>query len=92
LSFKKVVFFFDLCYKLDIEKDDIMSDTKQKRVLCVNVFSSLEEENRAEHRRLAAMTPNQRLKEFSVLQARVWGKKWTENRIEKNASIEKVTW
>jgi hypothetical protein len=56
------------------------------------MFSSFDEENRAEHRRLAALTPNQRLKEFSILQERVWGTRWTEDRIVKTASIEKVTW
>jgi hypothetical protein len=69
-----------------------MSNTKQKRVLSVKMFSSFEEENRAEHRRLAALTPNQRLKEFSILQERVWGTKWTKDGIEKTASVEKVKW
>jgi len=84
--------FSFLCYKLYYEKDDIMTDIKQKRVLTVKMFSSFEEENRAEHRRLAALTPNQRLKEFAILQERVWGTGWTEDRIVKTVSIEKVTW
>jgi hypothetical protein len=69
-----------------------MSNTKQKRVFSVKTFSSFEEENRAEHRRLAALTPNQRLKEFAILQKRVWGTRWTKDRIVKTASFEKVTW
>ena len=69
-----------------------MSNTKQKRMLSVKMFSSLEEENRAEHRRLAALTPNQRLKEFAILQERVWRTRWTEDRIVKTASVEKVIW
>lgn len=69
-----------------------MSNTKQKRVLAVKVFSSFAEENRAEHRRLASLTPAQRLKEFALLQERVWGTKWTKDRIVKTARIEKVVW
>ncbi|HLP60234.1 MAG TPA: hypothetical protein VK186_15450 [Candidatus Deferrimicrobium sp.] len=69
-----------------------MSNTKQKRVLSVKIFSSFEEENRAEHRRLAALTPSRRLKEFAVLQKRVWGTKWTEEGIKKTVRIEKLTW
>jgi hypothetical protein len=84
--------FLFLCYKLYCEKDDIMSNTKQKRVLSVKMFSSFDEENRAEHRRLAALTPNRRLKEFAILQERVWGTKWTKDGIEKTVSIEKVKW
>jgi len=61
-------------------------------MLSVKVFSSFEEENRAEHHRIAVLTPKQRLKEFAILQERVWGTKWTKDRILKIASIEKVTW
>lgn len=69
-----------------------MPEKKRKRSLSMKVFSSLEEENRAEHKRLAAMTPEERLKEFGELQARVWGKKWTEERMVKKITYEKVPW
>lgn len=69
-----------------------MSNAKQKRNLSMKVYSSFEEENRAEHRRLAALTPEQRLTEFGILQTRVWGKKWTKDRIVKIATFEKVKW
>lgn len=84
--------FLFLCYKLYCEKDDMMSNRKRKRAFSVKMFSSFDEENRAEHLRLAALTPNQRLKEFAILQERVWGTRWTEDGIVKTASIEKVTW
>jgi hypothetical protein len=58
----------------------------------VAVFSSLDDENQAEYSRLAQMTPTQRLNEFSALQKRVFGGKWTKNAIPRIASIEKVTW
>ncbi|MCK4763646.1 MAG: hypothetical protein KAW12_15705 [Candidatus Aminicenantes bacterium] len=64
----------------------------KKKELRVSVFSSFEDENRAEHRRLALLTPMQRMEEFAILQERMWGKKWTEERIVKIASFEKLTW
>lgn len=60
----------------------------RKRKLKVSVFSSFEDENRAEHRRLASMTPEQRWDEFAVLQERVWGEKWTNTPIEKKVRFE----
>ncbi len=47
-----------------------MSNKKHKRELTIKVFSSFEGENRAEHRQLADLTPEQRWNEFSVLQER----------------------
>ncbi len=69
-----------------------MSNKKHKRELTVKLFSSFEDENKAEHRRLAYLTPEQRWNELSELQERVWGTKWTEDRIVKIASIEELTW
>ncbi len=66
--------------------------TKKKRDLRVTVFSSFEDENRAEHRRLAHLTPMQRLEEFAILQERMWGTKWTKDRMKKIATYEKITW
>lgn len=65
---------------------------KKKRDLQVKVFSSFEEENRAEHRRLARMTPMERLEEFAILQERMWGTKWTKEPMVKIASYEKLSW
>ncbi|MBN2037306.1 MAG: hypothetical protein JW768_11235 [Chitinispirillaceae bacterium] len=56
------------------------------------LFSSFEEENRAEYLRLAGMTPSQRLDEFVVLQKRVWGERWTKKTIKKIAAVELVSW
>jgi hypothetical protein len=55
----------------------------------VRIFNSFEEENRAEHRRLARMTPEERLAEFAVLQERVWGELWTSVPMKKSASWER---
>lgn len=54
----------------------------------VRIFTSFEEENRAEHRRLAGMTHEERLAEFAVLQERVWGELWTSLPMKKVASWE----
>lgn len=58
----------------------------------VEIFDSFEAENQAEHRRLARMTPLERLQEMAVLQERLWGERWTSTPIEKVASWEWVDW
>lgn len=58
----------------------------------VVVFSSFEEENRAEHRRLADMTPEERCAELAVLQQRLWGELWTSVPMLKTATWEKLAW
>jgi hypothetical protein len=58
----------------------------------VQIFSSFEEENQAERQRQGNMTPEERCREFSVLQERRWGKSWTEQPMEKVASYEMVSW
>ena len=58
----------------------------------IKVFSSFEDENEAEHRRLAAMTPEQRWQEMAVLQGRVWGVDWATKPIERIAHCEVLDW
>ncbi len=58
----------------------------------VAIFDTLEAENEAEYFRRARMTPEQRLDEFARLQARVWGKKWTEDPMIKVVTWEKTKW
>jgi len=60
--------------------------------LKVRIFSSFEEENAAEHRRLAEMTPQERLRELAVLQKRRWGQAWGEVPMTKKATWERVSW
>jgi hypothetical protein len=55
---------------------------KKKRDMPIEVFSSIEEENLAEYRRRARMTPTERMEEFAILQERVWGNKWTKEPIK----------
>lgn len=65
---------------------------KKKRDMLIEVFSSIEEENLAEYRRRARMTPMERMEEFAILQERVWGNKWTKEPIVKVISFEKISW
>ena len=58
----------------------------------IRVFASFEEENMAEHRRLGAMSPQARLRELAVLQARRWGQDWGMKPIAKRATWERVSW
>jgi hypothetical protein len=58
----------------------------------VRVFSSFEEENVAEHRRLAGMSPQDRLREFAVLQARRWGESWSREPMQRKITWERLRW
>lgn len=58
----------------------------------VRVFFSFEEENEAEHRRLADMTHDERMQEFAVLQTRRWGDFWYLEPIVKQAAWERLSW
>ena len=58
----------------------------------VRVFSSFEEENAAEHQRLAEMSPEERMREFAVLQARRWGKSWGQKPMKMRAIWERLGW
>jgi hypothetical protein len=63
-----------------------------KRNLKIQFFNSFEEENKAEHIRRASMTPDQRMREFGILQERAFGKAWTSEKIKKVVSYELLDW
>ncbi len=71
-----------------------MNQNKKRtdRNLRVRVFHSFDEENLAEHRRRARMTPQERMAEFAVLQERLWGEEWTTKPLVRVATWEKVDW
>lgn len=58
----------------------------------IKVFTSFEDENAAEHRRLAKMSPQERWRELAVLQTRLWGELWGSAPIAKRASWERLSW
>ncbi|OGV67836.1 MAG: hypothetical protein A3K19_28615 [Lentisphaerae bacterium RIFOXYB12_FULL_65_16] len=58
----------------------------------VRIFSSFEDENRAEHQRLREMTPAERWNELAVLQERAWGERWSKTPLKRVAVIETTTW
>ncbi len=63
-----------------------------KRNTTVRIFSSFEEENAAEHRRLAGMSPEERMRELAELQNRRWGESWGQGRMELRATWEQLGW
>lgn len=56
------------------------------------IFTSFEEENEAERRRRAEMSPEQRLEEFAAVQERLWGDLWTSVPMAKVATWEQLPW
>ena len=58
----------------------------------VEVFHSFEEENTAELRRLAAMSPEERCHEMAILQERVWGPEWTSKPMQRVVQYENLSW
>jgi hypothetical protein len=58
----------------------------------VEIFTSFDQENRAEDERRAAMDVAERLREFGVLLARVRGPAWVRDRIARIAQVEQVEW
>jgi hypothetical protein len=69
-----------------------MKSTSRTAKRTITVFNSFAEENRAECRRMARMTPKQRFDEFVIIQERLWGDKWTKEPMKKIAWYEKVKW
>lgn len=65
---------------------------KRSSIKKIRVFSSFVEENKAEYKRMASMTPDERFEEFGVLQERLWGKRWTKEPMKRVMSWEKVKW
>lgn len=57
----------------------------------VRIYDSFEAENEADVRRRARMTPQERMKEFGILQERLWGDRLREP-IVKVATWETVGW
>ena len=60
--------------------------------LKITAYDSFEDEAKAETKRRATQTPQERLKEFSELQDRCFGKGWNKKKMMKIASWETVSW
>lgn len=60
--------------------------------LPMQFFSSFEEEAKAEYHRRAQQSQQERMTEFSILQERCFGEKWTQGKIEPVVSFEEVSW
>ena len=64
---------------------------KDRRIK-IKSFSSFEEESKSEYQRRSEQSPQERIHEFSILQERFWGEKWTSKKIEPVVSFEMVNW
>jgi hypothetical protein len=62
------------------------------RNLSFKVFNSLEEEAESEYQRRSEQSHQDRIHEFSLLQERCWGEKWTQSKLDPIITFEKVTW
>lgn len=62
------------------------------RNMTIQLFDSVEEENTAEYKRRAALSPEQRMIEFSAIQERVFGKEWQTKKIDPRVSYEILDW
>jgi len=64
----------------------------ENRNITFKVFNSFEEESEAEYQRRSDQSPHDRILEFSELQNRCWGEKWTNGKLEHLITFEKVNW
>lgn len=64
----------------------------KQRKMTFQVFTSFEEEAKAEYSRRSKQSTQERIHEFSILQERCWGEKWTNQKIKHIVSFEKVSW
>lgn len=62
------------------------------RDLTITSYSSFAEEAKAETKRRSMQTHQERLREFSILQDRCFGKGWKKKRIIKKITWETVKW
>jgi len=73
------------------KKNDLgYSSMKNMKSNEVRAFTSIEEENQYDYNRRKKMTVEERLKEFSIIQERRWGKDWHLQPIVKKVSFDKI--
>ena len=58
----------------------------------VKIYDSFQAAEAANSSRLSRMSIEDRLKEFAIIQQRVWGKLWTETAIVKKITFEDIQW
>ena len=58
----------------------------------VKIYNSFQDESESEAKRISNMTIDERFAEFGALQERVWGTKWTQAKLVKNVTYERVSW
>jgi len=58
----------------------------------VRIYNSFEEADKDEAKRRSEMSVEERLAVFAAIQERVWGERWTDAKLERVVSIEKLEW
>lgn len=58
----------------------------------VRIYNSFEEQEKAETEFRSKQTIAERLKEFGILQKRVFGDQWGDSPIKKTVKLEKLDW
>lgn len=58
----------------------------------VKIYNSFEDEKKADAQRMSKMSIEKRMDEFGAIQARAWGKSWTDSKIQKKVSVESLEW
>jgi len=64
----------------------------KKRNLTIKVYDSFEQEEKAETQRRSKKTPRECLDEFGILQKRVFGEDWHQQKMVRTITFEQVTW
>jgi len=62
------------------------------RDLTITAYNSFAEEEKSENNRRSMQTPQERLREFSILQDRCFGKGWGKKKMIKKITWETVQW
>lgn len=65
---------------------------RNRRERVVKIYESFDDEEQAEQQRRSGMSISERLHEFSILQERAWGRRWTNTSITKQVAFEKLDW
>ncbi len=61
-------------------------------VKTLRLFTSQKEAEEAELERRRKQTPEERMKEFSLLQERVWGEAWTSKPLVRVMKMRRLPW
>ena len=58
----------------------------------IKIYNTCNEAEDADSKRISTMSPEERMNEFGVIQARIWGALWTDSKIQKKVSFGPLEW